>query len=131
MVTLTLIQGIVNAFVMFLARVLAFAINQAIADRDRNGRGMGYFAQTMLIYVLQTVFMILGSLVIFWFSRWREFRADAGGAKLAGKQSMISALQSLAAIHNVGMDNVESERGQTLAAFKISAGDKVESHDCS
>lgn len=95
MVTLTLIQGVVNAFVMFLARVVAFAISQALRDRDEKGEGMSYFAQMIVTFVLEMVFMIFGSMVVAAFSRWREFRADAGGARLAGRESMIRALQKL------------------------------------
>ncbi|MCI5052569.1 MAG: protease HtpX [Simkaniaceae bacterium] len=89
MVTLTLLQGIVNVFVMFLARVLAYAIGNS---RDRRG-GSNF----MLVFVFEILFMILGSMVVCKFSRWREFRADAGGAMLAGKESMISALEKLSA----------------------------------
>lgn len=95
MVTLTLIQGVVNAFAMFLARILSFAIAQALRDRDERGGGMGYFAQMMMTMVFEMVFVVLGSIVVAAFSRWREFRADAGGARLAGRGSMVSALQKL------------------------------------
>lgn len=95
MVTLTLIQGVVNAFVMFLARAISFAIAQALRDRDERGNGIGYFAQMMITMVLEIVFMIFGSMVVAAFSRWREFRADAGGARLAGRESMVRALQKL------------------------------------
>ncbi len=97
MVTMTLLQGVVNAFVMFLSRALAFAIAQAMrGDRDERDRGgMGFGTQFMVQFALEIVFMIMGSMVVAWFSRWREFRADAGGARLAGHQSMVSALQAL------------------------------------
>jgi heat shock protein HtpX len=125
MVTLTLIQGVVNAFVMFLARAIAFAINQAVADRDRDGRGLGGMAHMMVVMVLEMVLMILGSMVVFWFSRWREFRADAGGAQLAGRQNMITALQSLAAVHRVGGDDlIAVGDSNSFQAFKISTRDK-------
>ncbi len=96
MVTMTLIQGVVNAFVMFLSRAIAFALMQAMrGDRDeRQGAGVGglYF---VVQFVLEIVFMALGMIVIAWFSRHREFRADAGGARLAGRDKMISALEAL------------------------------------
>lgn len=85
MVTMTLIQGIVNAFVLFLARILAFAFS------GREGRGSSFF----MIFILQNVFMFLGALVVAAFSRWRELRADIGGAYLAGRNNMIDALRSL------------------------------------
>lgn len=97
MVTMTLIQGIVNAFVMFLARAIAFVIAQSgSSDREeRRGGGMSYMTYYLVQTVLEIAFMILGSMVIAWFSRYREFRADAGGARLAGRDSMIRALEAL------------------------------------
>ncbi len=96
MVTMTLLQGIVNAFAMFLSRVIAFAISQAMrGDRDDRDRGMSPFLSAMVQMALEVVFMLLGSIVIAWFSRYREFKADAGGAKLAGRENMIQALEAL------------------------------------
>ena len=89
MVTLTLIQGVVNAFVMFISRVLAFALSQQVKKENRR---MVQFAVTI---ALQIGLGLLGSLVVAWFSRWREFRADAGGARLAGREKMVGALQAL------------------------------------
>src|SRR3546814_16865905 len=99
MVTLTLIQGVLNTFVMFLARVVGYAIDQAVLRRgsdEQRGPGIGYY---ITVIVLEIVFGILASMVVAWFSRRREFRADAGGAHLAGKRKMISALQRLQAAH--------------------------------
>jgi heat shock protein HtpX len=95
MVTMALIQGVLNTFVMFLARVIGGLIDSALAgDRDSNrGGGIAYFVIVML---LQFVFGILATIIVMWFSRWREFRADAGGARLGSRASMISALQTLA-----------------------------------
>ena len=95
MVTMALIQGVLNTFVMFLARVIGGIIDSAMqGDRESNrGGGIGYFVIVML---LQFVFGILATIIVMWFSRWREFRADAGGARLGSRASMISALQTLA-----------------------------------
>lgn len=92
MVTMTLLQGVVNAFAMFLARAITFALaNSGRRDDSRGGFGMYFLVQ----FVLEIVFMILGSMVVAWFSRYREFRADAGGANVAGRQKMIAALSAL------------------------------------
>jgi heat shock protein HtpX len=108
MVTMTLLQGVMNAFVMFLARVIASVITRS--DDGRRGGG-SYF---LVVIVLQIVLGILGSLVTAWFSRYREFRADAGGAQLAGRQRMLSALQRLASYR----DAVDTSH-QALATMKI------------
>lgn len=92
MVTLTLIQGVLNTFVMFLARVVGYAIDKAVFRNERDGVGIGYF---VTVIVAQIVFGILASVIVMWFSRQREFRADAGGAELAGRDHMISALEAL------------------------------------
>ena len=95
MVTLALLQGVVNTFVMFLARVVGTFVDRALfrSDEDR-GPGIGYFVSVL---VLEILFGILAQTIVMWFSRYREFRADAGGARLAGRESMIGALQRLAA----------------------------------
>ena len=92
MVTMTLLQGVVNAFVMFLARVLAFAI--MTMNRNR-GRGSSFAMFYILQVVFEIIFMLFGSMVIAAFSRSREFRADAGSAKMLGKQPMVAALKKL------------------------------------
>lgn len=95
MVTMTLIQGIINTFVMFFARIAAWGVSQAMSgDRDR-GRGaspMIYWVTTMAFEIL---FSFFGMIIVAYFSRIREFRADKGGAKFAGREKMISALESL------------------------------------
>ncbi len=93
MVTMTLIQGVVNAFVMFLARVIAFAVSQNV--REENRRWVNF----MVVIVLEILLSLLGMIVVAFFSRAREFRADAGGARLAGRDKMIAALESLARGH--------------------------------
>ncbi|MGK5086499.1 protease HtpX [Bdellovibrionota bacterium FG-2] len=96
MVTMTLVQGVVNAFVMFLSRALAFVIVQALRSRDEEREG-GFSSGIYFVvsFLLEIVFMILGSMVVAWFSRMREYRADAGGARLAGRENMIGALEAL------------------------------------
>jgi heat shock protein HtpX len=91
MITLTLIQGIVNTFVIFLSRVVGYFVDRVIL-KNEEGRGIGFFLTTI---IAQIVFGILASIIVLWFSRRREFSADAGGAKLAGTQSMIAALEKL------------------------------------
>lgn len=95
MITMTLIQGVINAFVMFLSRALAYTIEQALRDEKSESRGTSSIVHIVLVMVLDVIFGILASPIIAWFSRYREFRADAGGASLAGKEKMILALESL------------------------------------
>jgi heat shock protein HtpX len=119
MVTMTLIQGVVNAFAMFLAWVLAMALSRG-SDRDDN-RGGNPFMEWMLMHLFQTVFMMLGMIVVCWFSRWREFRADAGGARYAGRDHMLSALKTLKAVHEGGADVAAGTQQQhAFQALKIS-----------
>jgi heat shock protein HtpX len=117
MVTMTLIQGVVNAFAMFLAWVLAIALTRG-SDRD-DDRGGNPFMQWMLMNLFQTVFMMLGMIVVCWFSRWREFRADAGGARYAGREHMLSALKTLQLVHEGGAD-VAGQQQAAFQAMKIS-----------
>ena len=95
MVTMALVQGVVNAFVMFMARIVAIAIDSALRGDDDDGEGLGYFAHMLVVMILQAVFGLLTAPVVAWFSRLREFRADEDGAKLAGRAKMIAALESL------------------------------------
>jgi heat shock protein HtpX len=120
MVTMTLIQGVINAFVMFLSRVLAFVISQAIRSRDDRDDGGGGWLQYLLVIVFQIVFSIFGSIIVCWFSRQREFRADAGGARLAGRENMINALHALARLHNPEVAAAEAHRAQAFQSLKIS-----------
>jgi len=116
MVTMTLVQGVINAFVMFFARIAAFAVSDAMrGNNDRRG-GSSFMMQWLLITVFDIIFGILGSIVVCWFSRQREFRADKGGATLAGRDRMISALESLQRMHEL----TNSPRGeQAFATLKI------------
>lgn len=109
MVTMTLLQGIINAFVMFFARVIGWAVAQNTREENRHS------VQMMITFALDLLLGILGTLVVCWFSRQREFRADKGGARYAGKQDMIAALERLA-----GNTQVYDQQ-PSLAAFKISS----------
>jgi heat shock protein HtpX len=111
MVTLALIQGVVNTFVLFLARVVGNIVDRAVF-RSEDGRG---FASILTFYVLQIVFGILATPIVMWFSRWREFRADRGGARLAGREKMVAALEELKRGH-------EPLPSQQFAAFGIADG---------
>jgi heat shock protein HtpX len=111
MVTLTLIQGVVNTFVLFLARIVGQVVDSAIF-RSRDGRGPGSF---ITFWVLQMVFGLLATPLVMWFSRRREFRADRGGAKLAGTGNMIGALEDLKRGH-------EPLPAQQFQAFGIADG---------
>jgi heat shock protein HtpX len=96
MVTMGLLQGVVNTFVIFLARIVGMTVDRALFGNQR-GMGMGYFVTTMLAQIFLS---ILASMIVMAFSRWREYRADAGGARLAGRKHMIAALHSLQHIHD-------------------------------
>jgi heat shock protein HtpX len=109
MVTMTLLQGVINAFVMFFARIIAFALASR-GERDNRGGGASF----MVVILLEIVLGILGSLITAWFSRQREFRADRGGATLAGRERMLAALKRLAANREL----VETQH-QALATLKI------------
>ena len=114
MVTLALIQGVVNSFVMFFARIVGGIVDQAVFKNDSDSPGIGYFITTM---VLDIVFGIAAQAVVMWFSRFREFRADEAGARLSGKNNMIAALEALkpASQHPDHMP-------QSMAAFAINEG---------
>jgi heat shock protein HtpX len=94
---------------------LAFAVSQALRSRD--DRGGGYMMNFMLVMVFQTLLSILGALVVNWFSRWREFRADAGSARYAGREKMISALRGLQRLYE---HTIEDKHAPSLNTLKIS-----------
>ena len=97
MVTMTLIQGVLNTFVVFISNIVASIISSALRRNDDDGPGvLDSIAHTVIYMVLQIVLGLLASIIVMWFSRRREFRADAGGASLAGRDSMNSALRRLA-----------------------------------
>jgi len=111
MVTLALIQGVVNTFVIFLARVIGYLVDRVVLKNDRDSLGIGYWVTSI---AAELVLGILASIIVMWFSRRREFRADAGGAQLAGRDRMVSALQRLKALHE------PSTLPQAVQAFGIS-----------
>ena len=114
MVTLTLIQGVVNTFVIFLSRVVGYFVDSALRrGDDRGGVGIGYYVTSM---VMQIVLGFAATMIVAAFSRWREFHADAGGAHLAGKRKMIAALQKLKSNHEA------TSLPQGMQAFGISGG---------
>lgn len=116
MVTLALIQGVVNTFVMFITRVVVYLIDQFTADEDGEG-GLGWIAEMVLTIILDILFGILASGIVAWFSRRREFKADQAGAELADRQAMISALQRLKMEYEGA-----SGMGGTMTALGISGG---------
>ncbi len=111
MVTLALIQGVVNTFVMFLSRVIGHTVDRVIF-KNEEGHGPAFFV-TMI--VAELVLGILASIIVMWFSRQREFRADRGGASLAGRGAMIAALERLASVHGQPLPD-------KMAAFGINGG---------
>lgn len=115
MVTLTLIQGVVNTFVMFLARIIGHTVDRVVFKTER-GYGIGYFVVSIVAEILLG---ILASMIVFKFSRWREYRADAAGANLAGRGDMIAALERLR-----GNQNVQADLPGELTAFGISEAAK-------
>ena len=121
MVTMTLIQGVVNAFVMFLARIIAYAIS-GLGNRDENGRSKGsYLSYYLFTSLFEIVFMIAGSMVISYFSRRREFRADKGSRDLLGAEPMINALRKLQRIE--GKSELSSDQ-RSVAALMINRPSK-------
>lgn len=113
MVTLTLIQGVVNTFVIFLSRVVGYVVDRVILKNDGRNTGIGFFVATMVTEVLLG---IVASMIVAWFSRRREFRADAGGASLAGRDKMVGALQRLKQAYE------PATLPEGLQAFGISGG---------
>jgi len=114
MVTLALIQGVVNTFVIFFAKLFGILVDRVLLKNDgRNGPGIGAFVAEI---VAQLVLGVLASIIVMWFSRQREFRADAGGANLAGRNKMIAALEKLK------MNHEQTVLPEKMAAFGISGG---------
>jgi heat shock protein HtpX len=117
MITLSLIQGVVNTFVMFFARIIGYFVDKVLL-KNENSRGIGFYVAT---FVAEIVLGILASMIVAAFSRYREYRADEAGATLADRHSMIRALQRLQAEMNAGL---ESSMPSSMKAFGISGGVK-------
>jgi heat shock protein HtpX len=114
MITLALIQGVVNTFVIFFSKIIGHFVDRVILKNDgRNGPGIGAFVTEI---VAQMVLGVLASIIVMWFSRQREFRADAGGATLAGREKMIAALERLK------MNHEQASLPKQMAASGISGG---------
>jgi heat shock protein HtpX len=114
MVTMALLQGVLNTFVIVLARLVGRVVDGMLGgQRDDGSVGIGYYA---VVFVLDMIFGVLASVVAMWFSRWREFRADAGGAQLAGRHKMIAALERLSTTYGT------STLPKQVQAFGISGG---------
>ncbi|MCY4016498.1 MAG: protease HtpX [Gammaproteobacteria bacterium] len=111
MVTMGLLQGVLNTFVIFLSRIIGHFVDRVVFRNER-GFGIGYFVVSI---IAQIVLSILATIIVMWFSRWREYRADAGGADLAGRQKMIAALKRL-------QQNQAEDLPGELAAFGINGG---------
>ena len=116
MITMTLIQGVVNTFVMFLARIVGSVIDRVVL-KNENGHGLGYFA---VVFICEMVFAVLASTIVMWFSRHREYRADEGGASLTSRQAMVSALRALQRETSQQLE----ELPEALHAFGISASQR-------
>ncbi len=113
MVTLALIQGVLNTFVIVLSRVIGYFVDRVLLKNDREGMGVGYFVASI---VAQIVLGILASMIVMWFSRQREFRADRGGARLASRDKMVAALERLKLMHEA------PQLPNQMAAFGINGG---------
>jgi len=119
MVTMTLIQGVVNAFVLYLAHIVAMVVRNFLARDDERGPSfLGVIAGHVVFIAAQIAFGLIGSMITAWFSRQREFRADAGGASLAGTGSMVGALRRLQSFQG----RVDNSRSPELATLKIAGG---------
>lgn len=115
MVTMTLIQGVVNTFVFFFSMVIGRLIDRVIF-KNEGGHGIGYFVGQI---AAQIVLSFLASIIVMWFSRWREYRADAGGARLSTREKMIAALRRLQSVHE------PAEMPAEMAAFGIRSGGNI------
>ena|SRR3990167_6653283 len=115
MVTMTLVQGIVNSFALFFSRILAYIVSMSLSRSEEREGDISYLTYTVCTIVFDILFTLLGTILVAAFSRYREYRADVGGAKLAGREQMIAALKRLQYT-----SEMEDERAPSLAALKIS-----------
>lgn len=114
MVTQTLLQGVLNTFVIFLSRVVGYLVDSLLSKGEgRQGLGIGYYVSSI---IFEIIFGFLATMIVMWFSRWREFHADKGGAQLAGREKMIAALKRLQQAH--ATEDLPGE----MAAFGIAGG---------
>lgn len=114
MITMALLQGVLNTFVIVLSRLVGRVIDGFLGgQRDDGSVGIGYY---LSVFVLDLVFGVLASVIAMWFSRWREFRADAGGARLAGRDNMVRALQRLKS----NIEGVDTSSAPSFMSMKIS-----------
>ena len=120
MVTMTLIQGVVNAFVLYLSHVVAALVRNLLVRDERGGSLLGTVTSYAVFIAAQIAFGLIGSMITSWFSRQREFRADAGGAGLAGRGAMIGALRRLESFQG----RVDNTRSPELATLKIAGGSR-------
>ena len=118
MITMALLQGVINAFVMFFAHIATMAIDNMMRGDDNKGKGLGFFAGHFVYMGFQFLFGILAAPILMGFSRYREYRADAGSAKLVGKDKMVKALEALQRNYNQLKVNKPE-----MAAFQISSKD--------
>ena len=113
MVTMTLLQGVLNTFVIFISRIIGYVVDRVVLKNDR-GHGIGFFVTSI---IAQIILGILASMVVMWFSRRREFSADSGGARLAGRENMIAALERLQS-----WQQQPSQLPEAVQAFGIRGG---------
>lgn len=114
MVTMTLVQGVVNSFALFLSRIVAYAVSLSLSRGEERSGDISYLTYSLLTIVFDILFTLLGTILVASYSRWREYRADQGGARLSGKGKMIAALRRLQ--HST---DIEDDRAPSLAALKI------------
>ena len=119
MVTMTLVQGVINAFVMFFSRIIAFAISNALR-KDDDDAPTSPWVHSLIVIFLDIIFGLMAMPIVAWFSRYREYRADRGGANLAGKNKMIAALESLQRAYPQ-MATAQSENNHNFQALQISS----------
>lgn len=123
MVTMTLIQGVVNAFVMFFARIAAYAVQNAMRSDDDEGGAIGGLSYYLTSFIFEIIFGFIGMFIVAYFSRMREFRADEGGARLAGKGKMVAALKRLQNQFEAGA--FDEHAPKNMNAMKISSSNGI------